>query len=316
MISPTELLRSTRPLRDGAISIPTDPAPSMTQTPTTVAAFHPPKPRLFHRMTASVRALPDFLILGAQKAGTTSLHRYLELHPAMLAPSVKEVHFFDVQWWRGQRFYRAHFPTALALLARRLRCGHRAITGEASPYYLAHPQVPHRVHSTSPQIQMIVILRDPVDRAHSHYLHNRRIGAEDCATFAEALDREHERLAGEIERIKADDRYESFAHRHHSYALRGHYAAQLRAWFDVFPREQLLILETDALDRDPAAVYQRVLDFLQLPPWEPPAFARHNTAGQSAPLEAEMRARLAERFEPHNRELFELLGHEFAWTRP
>ena len=288
----------------------------MTQTPTTVASFHPPKPRLFRTVTASARALPDFLILGAQKAGTTSLHRYLELHPAMLAPSVKEVHFFDVQWWRGQRYYRAHFPTTLARIARRLSRGQRAITGEASPYYLAHPQVPRRVHSVCPRIPMIVILRDPIERAHSHYLHNCRIGAESCTTFAEALDREPERLAGELERMSADERYESFAHRHHSYVLRGQYAAQLRAWFDVFPREQILVLENEALARDPAGVYRRVLDFLQLPPWQPQAFARHNAAGSSAPLEAKIRTQLAEHFEPHNRELYELLGHEFAWTRP
>ena len=85
----------------------------MTRDPTTVAYYHAPPPRRFQRWTAGFRPLPDFLILGAQKAGTTSLHRYLELHPSVLKPRVKEVHFFDVQWWRGLRYYRGYFPTCL-----------------------------------------------------------------------------------------------------------------------------------------------------------------------------------------------------------
>jgi len=282
----------------------------------TVEDFHPPKSRLFHRLTAPLRPLPDFLILGAQKAGTTSLHRYLELHPAVLPPRMKEVHYFDVQWWRGLRWYRSNFPSVAQHLGRRLRRGQRTITGEASPYYLAHPQVPARVKETLPSVPMLVILRDPVERAHSHYLHNRRMGAEDCSTFEEAIEREPERLQGELERVLTDDRYESYAHRHHSYLLRGQYAEQLRAWFALFPREQLLVLENDELARDPAGVYREVLDFLRLPQWQPESFARHNAASGDEELPPELRQRLAESFAPHNQALFELLGREFSWTRP
>ncbi|MEC9048609.1 MAG: sulfotransferase domain-containing protein [Planctomycetota bacterium] len=288
----------------------------MTRDPTTVAYYHAPPPRRFHRWTAGVRPLPDFLILGAQKAGTTSLHRYIELHPSVLKPRVKEVHFFDVQWWRGLRYYRGYFPTSLARAAARLRRGGPTITGEASPYYLAHPQVPARVRETLPKAPLIVLLRDPVERAYSHYLHNLRLGAEDCATFEEAVEAEPQRLEGEVERMLGDDRYESFAHRHHSYLLRGCYAAQLRAWFELFPREQFLVLDNAELGRDPAGVYARVLDFLGLPQWQPPHFEHHNTGGKSAPLEPAMQRRLAQHYERHNQELYELLGRDFGWTRP
>lgn len=288
----------------------------MTGAPVTVAAFHPPKPGFTRRWTSLARPLPNYLILGAQKAGTTSLHRYLELHPAVLPPHVKEVHFFDVQWSRGRRFYRSNFPSVLHHAARRLRRGQRTITGEASPYYLAHPQVPARVRETLPRVPMIVILRDPVERAHSHYLHNRRLGAEDCATFEEAIEREPQRLEGELERMRADDRYESFAHRHHSYLQRGRYAAQLRDWFAVFPREQFLILENNELAQDPQGAYQRTLDFLGIPQWRPAEFAHHNAADGATPLDPALRRRLTQWFEPHNRDLYQLLDRDYGWARP
>lgn len=288
----------------------------MTLPPPAAPSFLAAPPRRFRRLTAASRALPDYLILGAQKAGTTSLQRYLEQHPAVLPPRTKEVHYFDLQSWRGERWYRANFPLRLQLAARGLRARSKAVTGEASPYYLSHPDVPSRVHGALPDVRMIVILRDPVARAHSHYLHNRRLGAEDCATFEAAIEREPQRLEGELARIQADARYASFAHRHHSYLHRGLYAEQLRGWFARFRREQLLILENDELARDAAEVYRRVLDFLGLPPWQPSAFARHNASGGDAPLDGALRARLASWFEPHNQQLYELLGREFAWTRP
>jgi len=272
--------------------------------------------RYYRALTAPLRPLPDFLILGAQKAGTTSLHRYLEQHPAVLPPSIKEVHYFDVQWWRGPRWYRSNFPTAMQRRATRRANDGIAITGESSPYYLAHPLVAARVRATLPDVPLVVILRDPIERAHSHYQHNRRMGVEPCETFEAAIACETERIDGELERIRADDRYESFGHRHHSYLLRGTYAAQLRIWFEHFPREQFLILENRELSRDTAGVYRRVLEFLQLPAWQPDDFQRHNTAGGSAPLDAALRARLADWFEPHNRDLYELLDRDFGWTRP
>ena len=302
----------TTPPRPGAQAT----SSAKKRTPAAEPSFLAAPPRCFRRLTAASRALPDYLILGAQKAGTTSLQRYLELHPAVLPPLSKEVHFFDLQSWRGERWYRANFPLRLQLSARGLRARSKAVTGEASPYYLSHPDVPSRVHDLLPGVRMIVIVRDPVTRAHSHYLHNRRLDAEDCATFEEAIEREPQRLEGELSRIQADARYASFAHRHHSYLHRGLYAEQLRAWFARFPREQLLILENDELARDADGVYRRVLDFLGLPAWQPPAFARHNASGDETPLDASLRARLAAWFEPHNQQLYELLGREFAWTRP
>ena len=104
------------------------------------------------------RRLPDFLIIGAQKCGTSSMFAYLNQHPQMKLPDVKEIHFFDLNYSNGLDWYTSHFPPA--------SLSHRMVTGEASPYYLFHPHVPERVRLHCPDVKLVVMLRNPVDRAY------------------------------------------------------------------------------------------------------------------------------------------------------
>jgi len=270
--------------------------------------------RLQRSLTAGLRTLPDYLVLGAQKAGTTSLHRYLEQHPGVAPSAVKEIHYFSLEWSRGERWYRSHFPTALRRARSRRLQGRDLLSGEASPYYLFHPLAPRRARQTVPDARLIVLLRNPVERARSHYHHNVRWGVEELPTLAEAVEREPERLAGERERLLADERYQSFHHRHHSYLARGVYVEQLRAWLEHFPSGQILVLESGEFLRDTPAVFRQVLEFLGLPPWEPGEYGLHNQ-GSAPPLEPALRQRLAAWFAPHNRALYELLGRDLGWER-
>ncbi len=251
--------------------------------------------------TARARPLPDFLVLGAQKAGTTALYAYLRRHPEITGPAWKEVSFFDRHWARGTAWYRGNFP---------LRRG--ALVGEASPSYLFHPLAPQRVAAVVPQARLIAILRDPVERAHSQYHHAVDFGRE-TLPFEEALDREEERLAGEVERMLADPRYFSRAWWDFTYVARGRYAEQLERWFEVFPREQLLVLTNEELAQLPGETYARVLEFLGAPPHRlddyPRVFDR-----DYAELEPATRQRLAETFAEPNRRLSELLGRDLGWT--
>ena len=128
--------------------------------------------------TASARRLPDFLVIGAQRAGSTSLFAQLCEHPGVAAPSHKEIHYFDLQSFRGLRWYRSHFPPAGRSRGR--------ITGEASPYYLFHPAVPARVAEALPDVRLVALLRDPVARAYSQYQLSVRDGHETLG-FEEAL---------------------------------------------------------------------------------------------------------------------------------
>ena len=139
----------------------------------------------FGRATSRWRPLPDFLVLGAQKAGTTALYAYLRWHPGITGPSWKEVSFFDRHWWRGPAWYRGQFP---------LRSGTRLV-GEASPSYLFHPLAPERVRALVPDARLVALVRDPVARAYSHYQHEVALGREPLS-FEDALAAEPERTRG------------------------------------------------------------------------------------------------------------------------
>ena len=269
--------------------------------------------RLYTVPTVPMRQLPDFLIIGTQRGGTTSLYRYLEKHPNVL-PTVlnKGVHYFDTNFDRGPRWYRTHFPSSLAKGLRRMRAGGgRVLTGEGSPYYSFHPLAPQRIAELLPNGRFILMLRDPISRAHSHFQHEAARGFEDLS-FEEALEREEERLDGEEQRMIADPSYYSFAHQHHSYIARGLYLAQIRRWHEVLPREQLLILDSAAFFADADVAYREVLRFLELKERSLPAYEKMNahTYDRMSPRAlAFLRGRLNEA----NQALFDYLGRSFPW---
>lgn len=256
----------------------------------------------FGRATARWRPLPDFLVLGAQKAGTTALYAYLRWHPAITGPSWKEVSFFDRHWWRGESWYRGQFP---------LRSGRRLV-GEASPSYLFHPLAPERVRALVPDARLVAVLRNPVDRAYSHYQHEVSLGREPLS-FEAALDAEEERTRGEVERLVADPRAFSPAWWSHTYVARGLYAEQLERWLAVVPPEQLLTLRSEDLREQPEATYGEILAFLGAPAHSLPEYPRVFERDYG-PMSPDTRAMLVERFAEPNRRLEELLGRPLGWT--
>lgn len=264
------------------------------------------KPGPWRFFAAGRRALPDFLVIGAMRSGTTSLYDTLCRHARILPAIKKEIHFFDLEFGRGLPWYRAHFPTRARLDWK------SALTGEASPYYLAHPLAPGRAAETVPHARLVAILRDPVERAYSHYWHSVRLGVE-TLDFEAALDAEPDRLAGEEDRLAAEPGYRSRAHQHLAYAGRSRYADQLARWLAHFPREQLLVLEQRRFQNDPAGQAARLFAFLGLDPQALPVSRPLNRA-QYPRLDPAVRARLAASFRPHNDRLFELLGESFDWA--
>ena len=259
------------------------------------------------RPTAGLRVLPDYLIIGAQRAGTTSLQRIITQHPAVMPARLsKGVHYFDVNYTRGLSWYRSHFPTSKRLG----KGGFTHLTGEASPYYVFHPQGPERIARDLPNIRLVVLLRDPVERAISHHRHETRRGFEDL-DLMEALSQEGARLEGEEAKLIQDDAYISHAHQHFSYVARGLYRDQLDRLYRHIPRDNVLVIQSERFFSEPASVYGDVLGFLGLDPWEPPDYPRMNaTQGTDEP---EAHRLLSDRFAEPNRRLFELLGEEYAW---
>lgn len=260
----------------------------------------------YRRATAPLRGLPSALIIGAQKGGTTSLFNYLVQHPEVRAPFGKEIHYFDLHHDRGENWYRGRFPYVY-----QLRGGSQTL--DASPYYLAHPLAPQRAARLLPGVKLIAVLRNPVDRALSHYQHELR-GGRESLTFAEAIEREAERLAGEEERLRTDPSYYSYSHRRYSYTLRGLYVDQLRRWVEHFPRSQLLVIQSEWLFRDPVAASALVYDFLGLRPHRLEHYKPFLQGKYEREMPGELRSRLATFFEPHNRELYRWLGEEYDWT--
>jgi hypothetical protein len=255
----------------------------------------------YGRATSFARPLPGFLILGAQKAGTTALYAYLRWHPGITGPAWKEVSYFDRHYRRGVHWYRGHFP---------LRPGERLV-GEASPGYLFHPLAPERVRATVPNARLIALLRDPVDRALSHYHHEVALGREPL-TFEEAIEAEPGRTRGEEERLTREPGYFSHAWWDYTYLARGRYAEQLERWLAVFPREQLLVVASDELAAEPGETYARVLEFLGAPAHALGSYPRVYEQ-RYAEMRPDTRRRLAEHFAEPNRRLCELLGRDLGW---
>jgi hypothetical protein len=203
--------------------------------------------------------LPDFLVLGTQKGGTTTLQQLLIQHPGVCLAPGKEVHYFSKHWDQPTAWYASHYAGA----APQQRCG------DITPFYLFHPQAPKRIHSLLPNAQLIVLLRDPVERALSQYFHSVRLGFE-TLPLEDALDAEEERLStGKLQHLQE-----------HSYVSRSRYLEQLDRYLELFPGRQLLVLQSETLFSDPTATWRQIEAFLDLPQAPCPAAAPKANAGQ------------------------------------
>lgn len=247
--------------------------------------------------------LPDFVIVGAQKGGTAFLYHLLTRHPLVGPATYKEVHFFDRYFELGPEWYRWRFPQP------REREDRTTITGEATPYYLFHPLAPERMARVVPDVKLIALLRNPVDRAYSHYQMQVQRGTEK-GTFEEALAAEGPRMG------EGDGDWDSFEYRHFSYLSRGLYAEQLERWFRVFGKDRMLVLKSEDFFAQPAEVLRAVQRFLSLPERKPDASelgsGRHE-GGYRTKMDPATRRRLKAHFEPHNERLYRLLGKDLGW---
>ena len=272
---------------------------------------------------------PDFLIIGAQKGGTTSLYDFLMQHPQMLPASAKEVHYFSYRHARGELWYRRRFPSRNRVLQTSKKLRLSVKTGEASPSYLLYPDAAQRAHRFMPRGKFIVLLRNPVDRAYSQYQMNRnkketKVVVNNVRTQESVL-REplsfEEALASEAERmIKArrdmangDERGQWF--QMHSYQTRGLYAEQIERWLAHFAREQFLFLDSSQLSKNTDVVFAEVLEFLELQPLQLKKYDEKHVGTYSEPMNPATRQQLVDFFRPHNQKLYNLLGRRFDWDK-
>jgi len=262
--------------------------------------------------TAGLRLRPDFIVIGAQRCGTTSLFRALMAHPQVTRPAFhKGINYFDLNYHRGFRWYQGHFPLA-RIAERKAACFGGPVAFEASGYYLYHPFALERLARDLPHVKLVVMLRDPVERAFSHYKERRSNGTEPL-TLAEAVDAEPVRLAGEAARIVSEPGYVSFAHRHQSYVDQGRYAPMLERWFAAFGRDRVQVEVSEEMYASPQPVVDRVTARLGLPA----RALEHPEPYNAEPDEGfdpEVRARLRELLAPDVAAVEQLLGRSLPWS--
>ena len=267
--------------------------------------------RLYGQATSSRRVLPDYLIIGAKRGGSTTLARNLVATPGVqgLFPKredLKGTYFLDVNFDKGEDWYRSHFPTQSALGTD--------VVGEASPYYLSHPQAPQRARQLMPNARIICVLRHPVDRAFSHYRERVKQGIETLPTFEAALEAEADRIDGEVERMINDPSYISWNHLNFAYRDQSRYGTSVNRWLSHWPREQLLVLRSEDLYADPAAVIAQTRAFLGLPKVKSPMVgeAHHNRLSPGA-VAPQTRLDLWTEFFPQVDDLADALGRPQWW---
>lgn len=258
------------------------------------------KPRL---VSSRFRQLPDFLILGAHRSGTSSLYRYLSDHPQVTASLRKETEYFTREFSRGEAWYRSHFP--LQLRGR--------VTFEATPNYLVHPPSPKRAHDLVSEAKLVVLLREPASRAWSHYQHGVQLGFE-ALGFEDALEAEEGRIAADVKAMGEGDSHRPGDFFRYNYKRRGLYADQLQAWFSEFPREQFLILRAEDLIADPQDTFDSITEFLGLAHQRRDSWKNHSYPGSpkraartTDEIAPAVRDRLYRYFEKPNEELATLL---------
>lgn len=254
---------------------------------------------------AHFRALPDFIIIGVQKGGTSTLYEHLKQHPLIKTAIFKEVHYYDIQYGKGKNWYKSFFP----LVSK----NKGIVYGEASPYYFFHPLVPERIYKDNPHIKLILLLRNPVDRAYSHYQMERRKGRENLKTFEEAVLKETERLRNGYKIISNRKKTYDYNHQIYSYISRGLYDEQIKRWLKYFKREQILVLKSEDFFASPQHILERVYSFLKIPVIFPKNMLTKNQ-GSYNPVGTDIMKHLHDYYKPYNEKLSQILGENFLWS--
>jgi Sulfotransferase domain len=259
----------------------------------------------YGRATQRLRALPNLLIAGGQRCGTTSMYRALAQHPAAFKPIMhKGVHYFDMNYRLGPAWYRSHFPMQSAVSRAGRALSTEPVVYESSPYYGFHPLSAERYARDLPGVRVIILIRDPVERAYSAHAHEIARGYE-TEPFERALELEESRLAGQEEALIADPAYASHAHQHQAYVRRGQYIDALRRLEAALGRDRLHIVDSHRFFSDPEETFAETLDFY-------PEFERHNARPRS-PMSDDLRARLDAHFAPYDEDLARWLGWRPSW---
>ena len=265
--------------------------------------------RHIYGISSPFRILPDFIVIGVGRGGTTSLYHYLSQHPCIIKSAYDELGFFDTNFELGIHWYRSLFPTIFHK-NRVIRKWKQGMAYDVTPSYIRHPWIIQRIQRLLPNVKLIAILRNPVDRSYSHYHMGKRDGNEK-RTLEDAINADIDTLKNNKD-PDVNEYFNTIVER--SYLARGFYAEQLQIWLNKFPKERLLVISSEDLATKTNDTLATVFDFLGLPNYKIKDLTRKNEA-KYPPMNQDTRKMLVDYFRPHNEKLYSLLGRRFDWDR-
>jgi len=265
--------------------------------------------RNIYALTGPIRSLPDFIIIGTARSGSTSLYYNICQHPCVLSAAYDELGFFDSNFHLGLNWYRSLFPTIFSKWIVKQK-KQFAITGEDTPFYIWNPLVAKRILKIIPNIKLIVLFRNPVDRAYSNYHLGVRAGSEKLS-FEDAIQMELKKLDKINDEIEQDvDKYTT----PRSYIAKGFYADQLKVWLELFSSEQLMIVSTEDLESNPQKTLDRIYNFLKIPKNHKLIPEKQKIASYPK-MKNKTREFLIDLYKKNNAELFTMIGQKFDWDK-
>lgn len=250
-----------------------------------------------------MRQLPGAVIVGVAKAGTTQLYAYLLRHPCCFGGTEKEINYFSRYYDRSLKWYRAQFPLARTVAAV------KGITMEASPSYLPTVAALERMRALLPAAKLIVIMRDPVARAFSQYQHNKQRHREPHS-FEHIV---HEAIAQPPPIGNLHEPLPPMPDTASKYIWQGYYASQIAGLWQVYPREQVFLLDAADLFEEINGTCQRVFDFLGLERYNVQPDKIYNRGYYRESIDPETAALLREHYRSHDEWLVKLTGQSFRW---
>ena len=263
-------------------------------------------------ITGFIRVIPDFLVIGAKRCGTTSLYQHLSEHPCISGSPHDNIGFFNENYHLGINWYKSLFPTVFykkKMESKNKQC----LFFDVTSTYMEEELTAKNVYEVNPNQKIIVILRNPVDRAYSHYHVNVKEKSEK-RSFEDAVFEEMNRIKSERIIQNKNKNLRVFTPNNIHYLKKGFYALQLKSWFKIFPREQILVLSTEEFQEDQNLIYKKIFDFLNIPNMKIKSIEKMEK-GNYIPMKHDTRNLLLDYFRQCNHELFELINSEFDWKK-
>lgn len=258
--------------------------------------------RHYYGLTAKLRPLPDLIVIGAKRCGTTSLYQHLVEHPCISRSTKDNVGFFNNNFELGLNYYRSFFPMKPKNKYK------KHIVFEVTTSYMQESRTAERIFKTLPDVKLLLMVRNPVDRAYSEYnLEKNRQSFDDLA-FEEMT-----RIREEDKNLVEGKNVELFAHGKYHLLRKSMYYQQLVPWLQLFPRDQILILSAEDYDKKTQDTYNEIFDFVGVERYEVKRSERVNK-GKYSKMNDETRRVLLDYFKPYNEKFFQLIGKRFDWN--